>query len=453
MRSTIRGRRRALRTLPVVVALALGLTLVACSDDDSGSSSASSDTSASSETSGTSTTGGDADACVKNVDDVIAAELPDSATTDELPEDLAERIDAAATSSFEAMEGATPGAIVGVRSPEGTFIKAYGLQDRDTEVAMTSDLHQRIGSITKTFTGTVILQLAEDGELSLDDPVEDYVRGVPNGDRITLRHLMNMTSGLASYTFSQEFGERLFGDPIGTIPVDQLLEYGYANSPIFEPGAMYNYSNTNFVLLGKIIEEVTGQPAFDVIRERVIEPLELTETSWPGDRTTFPWPYPQGYTEQGEDATPELPSNATHWNPSWAFTAGGLVSDMDDLLTYGRALGTGQGLLDADAQTERLTSFPNPLGQYSYGLAIACQDGWVGHTGELMGYNTSLYYDTSRDTILIIQTNSDISTGACTESPTLALDPKTIECHGPATRIAIGVSEALGHPIAFPAEE
>ncbi len=452
MRSIIR-RRRAPRTTAVVIALTVGLTLAACSDDSD--SSASSETSAGSESSDSSTTSSsdDVDACVKNVDEVISAELPESATTDELPDDLAERIDAAATSSFEAMEGATPGAIVGVRSPEGTFIKAYGLQDRDTGVEMTSDLHTRIGSVTKTFTGTVVLQLVEDGDLALDDPIEDYIPGVPNGDRITVRHLLNMTSGLASYTFNQEFGERLFGDPTATIPPDKLLEYGYADSPIFEPGAMYNYSNTNFVLLGKLIEKVTGEPAFDVIRERVIEPLELTETSWPGDRTTIPWPYAQGYTEQGETATPELPSNATHWNPSWAYTAGGLVSDMDDLLTYGRALATGQGLLDADTQTERLTSFPYELGEYSYGLAMACQDGWVGHTGELMGYNTSLYYDTSTDTMLVIQTNSDISAGACTESPTLALDPKTIACHGPATRIALGVSEALGHAIGFPAEE
>jgi D-alanyl-D-alanine carboxypeptidase len=104
--------------------------------------------------------------CVPNVEKVVSTKLPESATTSKLPDKLVKRIDAAAKSSLKALAGATPGAIVGVRSPEGTFIKAYGLSDRDAGVPMTTDLHTRIGSVTKTFTGTVILQLAEDGKLS-----------------------------------------------------------------------------------------------------------------------------------------------------------------------------------------------------------------------------------------------------------------------------------------------
>jgi D-alanyl-D-alanine carboxypeptidase len=390
--------------------------------------------------------------CVPNVKKVVSTKLPESAKTSKLPDKLVKRIDAAAKSSLKALAGATPGAIVGVRSPKGTFIKAYGLSDRETGVPMTTDLHTRIGSVTKTFTGTVILQLAEEGKLSLDDTIDEYWPGVPNGDRITLRQMADMTSGIASYTFSQEFGERLFGDPVATIPVDDLIAYGLAESPLFEPGAMYNYSNTNFILLGKVIEEVTGKPAFDVIRERIIEPLGLTETSWPGDTTILPSPYAQGYTEQGETATPELPANSTHWNPSWAWTAGGLVSDIDDLLTYGRALGTGQGLLGKKMATERLTSFPPSLGQYAYGLAVACVDGWVGHTGELPGYNTSLYHDTTTDTTVITMVNSDIAAGACSESPTLTDDPITIACHSPSGFIEAAVTQVLGHPFYTPTE-
>jgi D-alanyl-D-alanine carboxypeptidase len=396
--------------------------------------------------------GSDVAPCVQDPREVITAKLPESATAKELPDRLANRLDAAAEAAFEAEEGAAPGAIVGVRTPKGTFIEAYGVSDRDTGVPMTTDLHMRIGSVTKTFTGTVILQLAEDGKLSLDDPIDEYVPGVPNGDRITLRLLADMTSGVASYSVNPAFGERLFGDPEGvTFTPDELVAYGLADSPIFEPGAMYNYSNTNFILLGKVIEEVTGRPVFDVIRRRIIKPLGLSETSWPGDTTELPSPYAEGYTLQGNEATPELPDNATHWNPSWAWTAGGLVSTMDDLLTYDRALGTGQGLLDRGMQTERLTSFP-PSSDYAYGLALGCVGGWVGHTGELPGYNTSLYYDTTRDFTVVVMTNSDIASGACTESPTLALDPQDIACSGPSTRIEVALSEALGHPFTPPAQ-
>ena len=147
--------------------------------------------------------GTDEKPCVPNVKKVVSTKLPDSAKTAKLPDKLVKRIDAAAKSSLAALEGATPGAIVGVRSPKGTYINAYGLSDRDAGVPMTADLHTRIGSVTKTFTGTVILQLAEEGKLSLDDTIDEYWPGVPNGDRITLRQLADMTSGVASYTFSQ----------------------------------------------------------------------------------------------------------------------------------------------------------------------------------------------------------------------------------------------------------
>jgi len=146
---------------------------------------------------------------------------------------------------------------------------------------------------------------------------------------------------------------------------------------------------------------------------------------------------------QGDAATPEAPSNATNWNPSWGWTAGEMISNMGDLLTYGRALGTGQGLLDEASQIERLESFPGPAG---YGIAIGCIDGWVGHAGELPGYNTSVFYDTTTDTTVIVQVNSDIASGDCPESPTLTDDPRTETCSSPATRMFVALSEALGHP-------
>ena len=381
-----------------------------------------------------------AKACVADVDKVIAAKPTEAMKTASLPADLVAKLDEAARSSFK--EAAAPGAIVGVRSPQGTWMAAYGKADPNAGTPMEVGIHTRIGSVTKTFTGTVIMQLAEAGKLSLDDPIEKYVAGVPNGSRITLRMLADMTSGVASYTRSTKFTDVLFSKPETIFTPDRLLAIGISESPIFEPGAQFDYSNTNTVLLGMVIEMVTGKRVGDVFKKMVFEPLGLKNTSWPGESTEMPAPYAQGFTLQGDYATPDAPSNATHWNPAWGWTAGELISNMPDLLTYGRALGTGQGLLGAAAQAERLNSIPAPAG---YGIAMGCIGGWVGHDGELPGYNTSLFYDTTSDTIVAVQVNSDIASGDCPESPVLTDDPRDTICSSPARRILVGLSTALGH--------
>ncbi len=368
-------------------------------------------------------------------------------TSSSLPADLVAKLDAAAQSSFK--EAAAPGAIVGVRSPQGTWTNAYGIAEPSgvakpvTGKPMAVGMHTRIGSVTKTFTGTAIMQLVQHGKVSLDDPIDKYVPGVPNGDKITLRELANMTSGVASYTKSTKFTDILFARPQTIFTPDELLAIGLAESPIFAPGERFDYSNTNTVLLGKVIEKVTGQPLGEVFKQMIFEPLGLTNTLWPGESTAIPEPYPQGFTLQGDAATPENPSNATNWNPAWGWATGDLISNMSDLLTYGRALGTGQGLLDPATQTERLESIPGAAG---YGIAMGCVDGWVGHTGELPGYNTSVFYDTTTDTTVVVQTNSDIPSGDCPpEAATLTDNPREPVCSSPATRMFVALSKALGH--------
>jgi D-alanyl-D-alanine carboxypeptidase len=306
---------------------------------------------------------------------------------------------------------------------------------------MVVGMHTRIGSVTKTFTGTLILQLQQQGKLSLDDTIDKYVTGIPNGDKATLRQLADMTSGIASYTRSTKFTDVLFSKPETAWTPDELVAIGVGESPLFAPGEQFDYSNTNTVLLGKVIEKVTGKPIEDALQSLILDPLKMKDTSWPGTSTVIPQPYPQGFTLQGNAATPDNPSNATDWNPSWGWTAGEMISNLDDLLTYGRALGTGQGLLDEKQQALRLT-FPGPAG---YGIAVGCVDGWVGHTGELPGYNTSVFYDTTSDTTVIVQVNSDIASGDCEASPTLVDDLREKVCSAPATRMFVALSTALGH--------
>lgn len=402
---------------------------------------AASTTSAPAGTTAPPTTAAVASTCVTNVDGTLAA-AGKEASLAPLPDDLVATLDAAARAAFP--EAAAPGAIVGVQTPQGTWTAAYGEADPFTGAPMEVGMYTRIGSVTKTFTGTVIMQLAEQGRLSLDDPVSMYVPDIPNGDRITLRMLADMTSGLASYTRSTVFTDVLFSKPETVWTPEQVLQIGLDESPIFEPGAEFDYSNTNTVLLGFVIEKVTGEPVEDVFRELIFEPLGLQGTSWPAGSIEIPSPHPQGYTLQGNAATPGNPSNATNWNPSWAWTSGELISRMEDLLVYGRALGTGRGLLSEASQAERLRSFPGAAG---YGIGAGCSGGWVGHDGELPGYNTSVYYDTTSDTTIIVQVNSDIPSGDCPQDvPTLVDNPGQPVCSSPAPRMLVALSTALGHP-------
>ncbi len=372
-----------------------------------------------------------------------AAAAAGTTTLSALPAAAAAKLDAAAAKAFAL--GASPGAIVGVRTPEGTWIKAYGSSDA-AGTPMQAGMHTRIGSLTKMYTTTIVLQLAEQGKLKLDDTISTYVDGIPNGDRITLTQLADMTSGIASYTMNEKMVDAFLADPSVFYTPEQLIEAGAALSPLYPPGTSFNYSNTNTVLLGRVIEKVTGERFSTVLTQRIIDPLHLKNTSWPGDSAALPEPYAHGYTLNGPAANPAAPTDSTSWNPAWSFTAGEIISDIDDLLTTGRALGTGQGLVNAASQKVRLTSFS----EIGYGFGMSCSHGWVGHTGDISGYNSSLYYDTATDTTVAVQTNSDIASGGCKNSPTLADDPGDAICQTPAVRILVALTGELGTAYAPP---
>jgi D-alanyl-D-alanine carboxypeptidase len=296
-----RHRRQFAASVPVAVMAGVLVALAACSSSSSPSRTATP------ATAGPATTTGDpASTCVTDVDKVVATSATPASSTSALPADLVAKLDAAARTSLQ--EAAAPGAIVGVRTPQGTWTHAYGVADPATHAPMEVGMHTRIGSVTKTVTGTVIMQLAEQGKLSLDDVIDAYVPGVPNGDRITLRLLANMTSGVASYTRSPKFTDILFNRPETVFTPDELIAIGLAESPAFAPGAQFDYSNTNTLLLGKVIEKITHRPVAEVFQEQVFAPLGLTSTSWPGTATTLPDPYSQGFRSKGTPPRPIIPA-------------------------------------------------------------------------------------------------------------------------------------------------
>jgi D-alanyl-D-alanine carboxypeptidase len=318
-----------------------------------------------------------------------------------------------------------PGALVYVDVPgEGTWIQTFGTGNLEGNTPITPDDHFRIGSNTKTLTGTVVLQLFDEGKLGLDDPVSQYQPQVPNGENITIRQLLNMTSGLFSYTEDEDFNQTLDTEPQKVWEPEELVEIGFSHQPYFSPGDGFHYSNTNFVLLGMIIEQLTGQPLEQEFQDRIFVPLGMSDSLLPErNSAAIPDPHPRGYmyqtnveslntselqgekAEQADEAA-GAPNDVTDDSPSWAWAAGGAISTLNDLIIWAKADATG-ALLSPDAQKERLTWVtPPPSPGAQYGLAIAEFPGsFIGHDGQLPGFNNFAGYQSQNDATIVVVTN------------------------------------------------
>jgi D-alanyl-D-alanine carboxypeptidase len=330
-------------------------------------------------------------------------------------DDLAQRLDAAVN---EAMTAAgVPGAIVGIWGSDGDYVRAFGVADKATRAPMKADFYTRIGSLTKTFTVTAILQLADQGKLGLDDSIAEFIDGVPLGNRITLRQLARMQSGLFNYTASPEFQKAMFADPRRPFTPHELLDFAFAQPNTFPPGEQFEYCNTNTVLLGMVVEKVSGQPLASYIQDKIVAPLGMSHTSFPMTNA-FPDPHAQGYTTQTADGKEAV---ATDWDPTWAWAAGAMISTLDDMRIWAPALATGK-LLTPQMQEQRLQTVGSPgmPPQDGYGLGIFNLGGWIGHNGSLPGYQTVVVYLPQKQTSLVILTNTDIEYQGGEPSTTLA---------------------------------
>lgn len=300
-------------------------------------------------------------------------------------------------------EASIPGAIVGIWGPAGDYVRTFGVADKATRTPMQTDFYSRVGSLTKTFTVTAMLQLVDQGKLKLSDPISKYVPGVPSGDQITLRNLAQMTSGLLTFDDVAEFTDSYTADPHQSFTPEQLLGYALDKPLQFPPGTQYQYCNTNIVLLGLVVEQQSGQSLPDYISEHILSPLKLAHTSFP-TTAAFPDPHPQGYTTLGGRE-----QIATDWNLSWAWGAGNMISTLDDMRIWARALATG-ALLTSDTQRERLdtTVSMDPEGSAFYGLGLFNSGGWIGHSGSIFGYQTVAFYLPPMQTTLVFLINTDV---------------------------------------------
>jgi D-alanyl-D-alanine carboxypeptidase len=278
-----------------------------------------------------------------------------------------------------------PGALVLVRNGDRTVRLTAGYANLARRTPMRVTDRFRIGSETKMFVSTVVLQLVGEGKLSLDDTVERRLPGlVPNGRNITVRQLLNHTSGLYDYAEDKAFLAQL-DNPRKVWTPRRLIALATAHKPLFRPGTKWGYSNTGYIALGLIVEATTGHTLGAELRKRIFEPLRLRATSF-ATRPQIAGRYAHGYSRLGQPRLYDI----SFIDPSLFWAAGAIVSTADDLVRFHDALLRGRllrpNLLAAMKTTVNVTP------QQGYGLGIIrwrypCGTFW-GHGGGIFGYET-----------------------------------------------------------------
>lgn len=328
-----------------------------------------------------------------------------------------------------------PGAVVLLRTPQGAFTAAYGTTQLGKTTRPDADTYFRIASNTKTMTAAIIVQLAQEGKLKFSDGISKYVAGVPNGNNITIAELLEMRSGLYNYLDSPKIAATADRDMNKVWTPAELLAIAFAHRPNFAPGAEYEYCNTNYILLGLIIETIGGTSLAEEMRVRLFEPLGLRHTSLPpNDVTALPKPYSHGYMYGGASVaftgTPPyspalkaaaragtlLPTDYTNLNTTFGWAAGGAISNANDCATWIAALVSGR-VFDTQYQRRWIASLrpedpKKPDGQrYGYGIIqlLWGKNSMYYHGGETAGYNSFMGYDPANRVTLVVWTNLTVS--------------------------------------------
>jgi D-alanyl-D-alanine carboxypeptidase len=293
-----------------------------------------------------------------------------------------------------------PAVLVGVWDVNGGgYEHAFGYADLAKKLPLSTADHFRIGSNTKTFVISVILQLIAEGKLKLDDPVSRFALGIdiPNGKNITVRELCDMRSGLFEAFNTPQFQALNMIVPNGFEP-RTLVAWAMKQKPYFPPGKGYSYSNTNYIILGLIIENITNDTVGNQIRKRLLVPFGLAQTSYP-QTEAMPEPWARGYELDSQRNWTDVSNTVP---VAFMGSAGEMISDMADMRRWIKLYATGKtgGPPGYLPQSECLQM----LGNTSFGLGVNCSAGWYGYTGALPGYNTADYYSPATGTTIVAWT-------------------------------------------------
>jgi D-alanyl-D-alanine carboxypeptidase len=296
-----------------------------------------------------------------------------------------------------------PGINVGVWVPgRGRYLQSTGTRDLATQAPMQLTDHLRIASISKTFTATAILQLADEKRLKLDDRLARYVPGIPYGKQITIEQLLAMTSGIYDYTSDPAFVRAYVDNPLLPFSLHRLVKIIQGGKPLFRPGTSIAYDNSAYYLLGAIAEKVSGQPLTQLIADRIARPLGLHHTLYPAT-PAMPRPFSRGYLIE-----PAAIRDVTESNPNVPGGAGAMISTLSDLKVWAKALAVGT-LLTPATQARRLTTkvlAQSPKVTIRYGLGIANFNGFLGHDGAIFGYGSCILYLPRKDATIVVLGNA-----------------------------------------------
>ena len=297
-----------------------------------------------------------------------------------------------------------PGVLVAVSVPgEGEYVSALGKANLDTGAEPQLTDQFRIGSVTKTFVATAILQLVDQGQLSKSDTLSNWYPDFPNADEITIDDLLRMRSGIADY-WDEETIKQYYDNPLENVTNEDIIRATAAKAEQFEPpDEETKYTDTNYNILGAILEKVSGKDIATQLTENILIPLGLNNTFYPINNEL-----PGGLHGYGKTAQSGEFEDKTILNPAPADGAGAMISDISDLGVWARALYKGD-LLNPDTQQARLETQPlegAPTGGAGYGEGIGGGNGGIwGHGGTISGFSTEMWYIPEQDAIIVISVN------------------------------------------------
>lgn len=276
-----------------------------------------------------------------------------------------------------------PGAVLALGDPDGNSrIWTSGFANLETGQTMSEDLYFAIGSATKSYTATIVLQLVDDGLIELDEPIGTYLPGlIPRENQITIRHLLEMRSGLGAYELNPEFLKLMEPDPLRACTPEELVGFSLDNTT--EPGLEFHYTNVNYFILGLLVEKVTGSSFSDELKRRILQPLGMAHT-FLRTEMEMPSPFAHGY----QYAEGEVVDGTFSIHPSLYWTAGAIVSTAADQLIWAKALIEGR-LLSPESHAEQFMTKPASSRIGSYGLGVMNMFGLLGHGGNLNNLYTS----------------------------------------------------------------
>ena len=305
-----------------------------------------------------------------------------------------------------------PGLVAGIWAPNQGIDLVYsaGVADLETNEPMDAEMVFRIASNTKTLAITVLLQLVDEGVLSLDDKLSQYYPTFPRGDEVTIEMLTNMRSGIYNYVESDNFWSILFNNPHHYWSVEEIINFVLTDDPdnlyYFDPGSGFHYSNSNTILIEYIIEQTTGITLEAHINYRIIVPLGLTKTFYVVSGTQIPGYHSKAYyigdTSDDTDVS-------EYFDYSFARAAGGAISDIFDLRKFVNALTDGYFLSDS-LQNKRMDCNSIAGNPMKYGMGIFDNSGFYGHNGAAPGYSSLMVHSPERNCTIVIWYNSALET-------------------------------------------